>query len=170
MGDATLQNYVAARAAPPANIDRMPVGDAFIERNKQERERLRDLVARLTGDDLRRLVTDRWTVADMLGHMAFWDAWALSLAEKLELALPFEPADDGPEDVDQVNAAVRALVGALSPRQVAELAVRLAEETDRRVATLDPRQLWPDDPACPLNPMRASHRAEHLDQIEAALL
>ena len=36
---------------------------------------------------------------------------------------------------------LRALVGALPPRQVAELAVRLAEETDRRVATL------PDTPA-----------------------
>lgn len=147
----------------------MPADDAYLERNTHERERLRDLVARLTDDDLRRLVTDSWTVADMLGHIAFWDAWALSLAEKLEVAVPFEPADDGPEDVNPINAAARALVGALPPRQVAELALRLAEETDRRVATLDPQRLWPEDPACPLNPLRASHRAEHLDQIEAAL-
>ncbi len=145
----------------------MPADGAYVERNAHERERLRDLVARLTEDDLRRLVTDRWTVVDMLGHVAFWDAWALSLADKLEVAVPFEPADDGPEDVDSINAAARALVGALPPSQVAELAVRLAEETDRRVATLDPQRL--NDPDCPLNPLRASHRAEHLEQIEAAL-
>ena len=147
----------------------MPADDTYVERNTHERDRLRDLVGRLSDDDLSRPVTDSWTVADMLGHIAFWDAWALSLAEKLGAAVPFTPDDDGPEDVDPMNAAVRALIGALPPRQVAELAVRLAEETDRRVATLDPHRLWPEDPASPLNPLRASHRAEHLDQIEAAL-
>jgi hypothetical protein len=150
-------------------MGRMPADHAYVERNTHERERLRGLVARLTDDDLRRPVSDRWTVADMLGHLAFWDARALSLAEKLEAGVPFVPADDEPEDVDPINAAVRALVGALPPRQVAELALRLAEETDRRVAALDPQRLPPEDPVCPLNPLRASHRAEHLDHIEAAL-
>ncbi len=57
----------------------------------------------------------------------------------------------------------------MPPRAVAELAVRLAEDTDRRVATLDSRRLLSEDPAVPLNPLRASHRAEHLNDIEAAL-
>ena len=48
----------------------------YVERNTHERERLRGLVARLTDDDLHRPVTDRWTVADMLGHLGFWDARA----------------------------------------------------------------------------------------------
>ena len=142
---------------------------SLVEQNTRERERLRALVARLTNDDLRRPVTDRWTAADMLGHLAFWDARALSLAEKVEAGIPFSVADHEPEDVDPINAAVHALLHALPPRQVAELALRLAEETDRRVATLDPQRLWPEDPDCPLNPLRASHRAEHLDHIESAL-
>src|ERR1700682_2858770 len=93
-------------------MDRMLADHAYVERNTHERERLRGLVARLTDDDLRRRVTDRWTVADMLGHIAFWDARALSLAEKLEAAVPFVPADHEPEDVDPINAAARALVPA----------------------------------------------------------
>ncbi|HSR23540.1 MAG TPA: hypothetical protein VLW53_08315 [Candidatus Eisenbacteria bacterium] len=40
----------------------MPAADhAFAERNDHERERLRALVARLTDDDLRRPVTDRFS-------------------------------------------------------------------------------------------------------------
>jgi hypothetical protein len=147
----------------------MPADRAHVDQNARERERLRALVARLTDDDLRQSVTDRWTVADMLGHLAFWDARALSLAEKLEAGVPFSPADHEPEDVDPVNAAVHALLRALPPRKVAELTLRLADEIDRTVATLDPQRLWPEDPGCPLNPLRASHRAEHLDDIEAAL-
>jgi len=150
-------------------MDRVSAEDNYNERNAQELERLRQLVARVSDNDLSLLVTDRWTVADMLGHIAFWDAWALSLAEKLKGGEPFAPADEGPEDIDPVNAAARAFAGALPPRQVAELAARLAEETDRRISTLDPQRLWPEDPDSPLNPLRASHRAEHLDQIEAAL-
>jgi hypothetical protein len=29
--------------------------------------------------------------------------------------------------------------------------------------------MWPDDATSPLNPLRAAHRGEHLDEIEAAL-
>ncbi|HEX6349349.1 MAG TPA: maleylpyruvate isomerase N-terminal domain-containing protein [Candidatus Dormibacteraeota bacterium] len=140
-----------------------------VEQNSRERERMRALVSRLTDEQLTRPVTDQWTVADMLGHMAFWDARALSLAEKLEAGNSFTAADHEPDDVDPINAAAHALLKALPSRQVAELAVRLAEETDRRVADLDPHRLWPEDPESPLNPLRAGHRAEHLDDIEAAL-
>src|SRR5262245_27163928 len=147
----------------------MRADPAYVEQNTRERERLRALVARLTDDDLGRSVTDRWTVADMLGHLAFWDAHVLSLAEKLEAGIPFSPADSEADVVDPINAAVHALLRELPPRQVAELTLRLADETDRRVAALDPQRLWPEEPDCPLNPLRASHRAEHLDHIEAAL-
>ena len=55
------------------------------------------------------------------------------------------------------------------PREAARLALRLAEETDARVASLPPAKLWPLDPSSLINPLRAAHRGEHLDEIEAAL-
>jgi hypothetical protein len=61
------------------------------------------------------------------------------------------------------------LIHAIGPREVAELAVRIAEETDARVATLPVDRLFPRDPESPLYAVRASHRAEHLDEVEAAL-
>ena len=83
--------------------------------------------------------------------------------------MPFSPSDTEPEDVDWINDASRPLIHAVPPREVAELAVHLAEETDRRVATLPPDRLWPEDPDSPLYALRAAHRGEHLDDIEAAL-
>jgi len=111
---------------------------SYVERNTGEQERLRALVARLTDDELRRQVNDHWTVAGVLGHIAFWDARVLALADKVESGVPFSPSDAEPEDVDWINDATRPLIHAIAPRQAAELAVQLAEETDRRVASLAP--------------------------------
>jgi hypothetical protein len=141
----------------------------YVEENTRERERLRALVTRLGDDELRSPVDERWTVAGVLGHIAFWDARVLALADKLDRGVPFSPSDAEPEDVDWINDAARPLIHAIPPREAAELALRLAEETDRRVASLQPDRMYPTDADSPLNPLRAAHRGEHLDQIEAAL-
>ncbi|MDP9341019.1 MAG: maleylpyruvate isomerase N-terminal domain-containing protein [Actinomycetota bacterium] len=141
----------------------------YIEQNTRERERLRALVARLGDDELRGAVNEHWTVAGVLAHVAFWDARVLALADKLERGVAFSPSDEEPEDVDWINDATRPLIDAIAPRDAAQLAVRLAEETDQRVAAIDPDRMWPNDPTSPINPLRAAHRGEHLDDIETAL-
>ena len=142
---------------------------SYVEQNARQRERLHDFVSRLRDDELSSPVNEHWTVAGVMGHIAFWDACVLALADKLERGVPFSPSDAGTEDVDWINDASRPLIHAIPPREAAELALRLAEQTDRRVASLDPARLWPNDPNSPLNPLRASHRGEHLDEIETAL-
>ena len=142
---------------------------SYIEENTRERERLRALVERLDEDELRALVNEYWTVAAVFGHIAFWDARVLALADKLERGEPFSSTDTEPEDVDWINDASRPLIHAVPPHDLARLALRIAEETDARVATLPIDRLWPRDPDSPLYAVRASHRGEHLDDVEAAL-
>ncbi|MGH2684005.1 MAG: hypothetical protein ACRDJP_00870, partial [Actinomycetota bacterium] len=77
--------------------------------------------------------------------------------------------DDEPEDVDWINDAMHPLIRAIPPRDVAALALRRAEETDALMAQLPPDRLYPNDPKSPVTALRADHRGEHLDQIEAAL-
>jgi hypothetical protein len=141
----------------------------YVDQNARELERLRALVERVDEDELRTPANDHWTVAAVLGHIAFWDARVLALAEKLECGQPFSPSDAEPEDVDWINDASRPLIHAIPPLEVARLALRIAEETDARVASLPVDRLWPRDPDSPLYPVRASHRGEHLDDVEAAL-
>jgi hypothetical protein len=142
---------------------------SYVERNNHERERLRALVERLDDDALSAKVNEHWTVAGVLGHVAFWDARALWLAGKIERGEPFSPSDVEPDDVSWINDSTRPLIHAIAPREAAELALRLAEEVDARVASLEPSQLWPTNEKSPLNSLRASHRAEHVDEIEAAI-
>ncbi len=142
---------------------------SYIDQNTRERDRLRALVERLSEDELRAPVNEYWTVAAVLGHIAFWDARVLSLADKLERGVPFTSSDSEPEDVDWINDASRALIHAIPPLDAARLALQIAEETDARVATLPVDRLWPQDPDSPLYALRASHRGEHLDEVEAAL-
>jgi uncharacterized damage-inducible protein DinB len=142
---------------------------SYIDQNTRERERLRALVERFSEDELRTPANEYWTVAGVLGHIAFWDARVLSLADKLERGVPFTSSDSEPEDVDWINDASRALIHAIPPLETARLALQIAEETDARVATLPADRLWPQDPDSPLYALRASHRGEHLDEVEAAL-
>ena len=142
---------------------------SFIEQNDRERERMRALVERLTDDQLVSPVNEYWTVAGVLGHIGLWDARVLALADKLEAKGQFTPDDDEPEDVDWINDASRPLIHAIPPREAANLALRLAEEADRRVTSLPTERMYPQDPSSPLNAVRADHRGEHLDEVEAAL-
>ena len=137
--------------------------------NGRELARMRALVSRLSDRQLGAMVNEYWTVAGVLGHIAFWDGRALYLAGKLQRRGPFPASESEPEDVDWINDSSRPLIHAIAPRALAELAVRIAEETDELVASLPDELLAGLDETSPLNPVRADHRGEHLDEIEAAI-
>lgn len=140
----------------------------YIAGNTRQRDRLRTLVETLDDDALQAPVNEYWTVAGVLGHMAYWDIRVLVLAEKVERDEPWVAGDDEPEG-DWLNDTTRPLIHAIAPRAAAQLAVRIAEETDALVATLPLDRMWPGDPASPINADRGDHRGEHLDEIETAM-
>ncbi len=141
---------------------------AYIEANARERERMRALIDGLDDDALLAPVNEFWTVAGVLGHIAYWDIRVLVLAEKIDRDEPWAPGDAEP-DGDWLNDSTRPLIHAIRPRDAAEFALRIAEETDARVAALPLDRMYPDDPDSPIYAGRWEHRAEHLDEIEAAL-
>ena len=129
---------------------------------------MRALVATLTDEQLGAMVNKDWSAAGVLGHIAFWDGCALYLAGKLKRSEPFPATESESQDVDWINDSSRPLIHAIAPRALAELAVRIAEETDELVASLPDELLAGLDETSPLNLVRADHRGEHLDEIEAA--
>jgi hypothetical protein len=140
---------------------------SYIEANTRERERLRALVEGLDDDALTAQVNEYWTVAGVLGHMAYWDIRVLVLAEKIQRGEPWAAGDAEPEG-DWLNDTTRPLIHAIAPRVAAQLAVQTAERCDALVANLPLERMWPGDPDSPINAGRWEHRAEHLDEIEAS--
>ena len=140
---------------------------SFVAANGRELARMQALVLRLSDQQLGAMVNEHWSVAGVLGHIAFWDGCALHFAGKLQRREPFPASEPG--DVDWINDSSRPLIHAIAPRALAELAVSIARETDELVASLPDELLASLDETSPLNPVRADHRGEHLDEIEAAI-
>jgi DinB superfamily len=141
---------------------------SYIDANTRERERMRALVESLDDEALNAPVNEYWTVAGVLGHIAYWDIRVLVLADKIDRGEPWAPGDAEPEG-DWLNDSTRPLIHAIRPRDAAEFALRIAEQTDARVAELPLDRLYPQDPDSPIYAGRGEHRGEHLDEIEASL-
>jgi Mycothiol maleylpyruvate isomerase N-terminal domain len=141
----------------------------YVVENRRELERMRTLADGLSEQNLILPVNEFWTVAGVFGHIAFWDARILALAHKVDRGEPFTESDTEPEDVDWINDATRPLIHAVPPVELIRLSLRIAQDTDDRVATLPPERMWPQDPNSPIYCVRADHRGEHLDDVEAAL-
>jgi len=138
----------------------------YIAKNDAERGRLKALVQRLSDEELKRPMSAGWTVAGVLAHMAFWDARASYLVDKWSSGVAPSAADSEPADVDWINDAAKPLCLALPPRVAAQLALQIAEETDRKVEALSDEMVAQIVAAGePLNLSRADHRKEHLDDI-----
>ena len=147
----------------------MSVDRSHQAQNDKERARLEALVGRLSDAQLQTPMPAGWTVAAVLAHLAYWDQRAYLLLDRWQregtAPVAFEEAQ-----VDWINDAAKPMFLALAPRKAAELAVAIAEATDRKVAAL------PDDlvsrsakPGSGITLVRADHRREHLDEIERAL-
>jgi hypothetical protein len=144
----------------------MSVDRSFVEPNRLARERLRNVVARLGEEDLRRSLDHGWTVATALAHLAFYDRRALVLLDRV----PMTDFALSPTDIDTINATILYLTRLIPPSAAAEEAVAAADELDPRLEALSTEFLERNFAAGrPLRLDRAAHRQDHLDQIERVL-
>jgi hypothetical protein len=144
----------------------------YSDRSQDQPERLRlaALVNRLSDADLARPLGDEWTVGAVLGHLAFWDRRAALLVERWQREARAPGPIDQIPDIDLINLA--ALPGwlALAPRAAADEALAAAEAADRALDGASPELIAQIIAAGrPINPARAAHRREHIDEIEHAL-
>src|SRR5215475_2020678 len=149
----------------------MATDRSYVKENAAQRERLKSLVTRLSDAELSRAMPAGWTVAGVLGHLAFWDQRIVVVVEQWRKAgVSDVPRVVDVGNVDWVNDAGKPMLLALSPRRAAEIAVAAAEAADGALAALPDDFVTANQKAGePVIFLRARHRREHLDEIEQAL-
>ena len=139
---------------------------SIVADNEAGLARLKTLVARLTPADLSVAMPAGWTVAAVLGHLAFWDLRAAEIVRRSAA----EGVGSWPMEPHLANEAMRPLLLALPPAEAARLAVSSAEKAAAAVAAASDELLaalgalgegfWP---------RRCRHWHKHLDDVERAL-
>ena len=146
----------------------MTASRSYVAENDRERRRLEALVDKLDDAALTRTMPAGWTVAAVLAHLAFWDQRSIVLVEMLKRGVALPKGIQ--EDVDWINDAAKPAQLALPPRRAATLAVETARAAEHAVATLSDDLLARNAAAgSPIYLLRATHRREHLDEIEKVL-
>ena len=143
----------------------MEANAGYVDQNREQLERLRRLVERLSDDDLMSVLPDGWTVSDALSHLAFYDRRAQILLERFAREGVFA----SPYDYETINAALPHLTRRIPPREVAAEALAAAEAADRAAAATPQALVGEIRRLNQVKLERAEHRRNHLDDIEAAL-
>ena len=145
----------------------MSIDKTYIKENKRERERLVKLVGDITDKELKLVIyKEGWTIAVMLGHIAFWD-------ERRRIMLKIwkqKGVAKTPYIDDIVNDALIPLLLTVPPRKAAELVVFTATALDKEIEELPPEMIKQIEALKePMSLNRGAHRKMHLDEIEAFL-
>ena len=143
----------------------MPIDRSFIAANHASTERMRSLAARLSAAQFQQPVGEHWTVTVALAHIAFWDRRVLDVLDLTEQAGHLV----APEIDVSVNDLSLPLWRVLEPRRTAQIAVETAAALDARLEGFAPDLLEQVYARRDRWVVRALHRDEHLDEIEAAL-
>ena len=147
----------------------MSVDRSYIVENKTQLTRLQALLAGRSDADLARPMAAGWTVAAVLGHLAFWDQRALILLEQWEKKGTAPPANNA-EDVDWMNDAAKPMLLAVPPRRAAELWLSIAQAVDAKAAGFSDDLVARNAAAgTPVSLNRGAPRLDHLPDLERAL-
>lgn len=144
----------------------MPASHPFVLENEQERQRLRGLALIITNKQLALQLTNGWTVADTLVHLAFWDLRALAVLKKWKKE-GFRPL---PIDANTTNEAVNILAETILPHAAVALSVYASSLVDKEIEDISADLI-----TAILNGgqerylRRALHRKDHLDKIDTVL-
>lgn len=143
----------------------------YIQANDESRQRLAELVETMTPARLATDVGGGWTVATAIGHMAFMDRWHGARWERM---LAGEWSADSASVREAEHLALETMEPfwpRVSSTGLPDVALEAASRVDDLIAGA-PDDLVNDLKGTPYEYLlhRFSHRNEHIDQIERALI
>src|SRR4051794_13477790 len=110
------------------------MANSYTERNKQSLAELRDFVGMLTDDQLQQDLGDGWTVAAVLGHLAFWDRRAFQNATRVSANDSFRNPG---ENVDVLNDALLYQWKRIPPRDAISEFIEAGTQANEKMDSAD---------------------------------
>ncbi len=139
----------------------------FQSANKASREEMRELIKRMSDEELTLPTAAGWTISSTLAHVAFWDFRILYLLNHWKE----NEITPSPYDVDAINEAHKPLCLALPPRTAAVLAMQATEAIDSAIeSTSDELVQQIQSAKVQFKFERNEHREYHLEEIKQALI
>ena len=145
--------------------DVMIVDRSFIQFNRESTDRMREMAAGLTDEQLVLPVGEHWTVAIVYAHLAFLDQRALYVLNATEHA----GRVINPDFDIFINDVALPLWAVIPPREAVRLGIESAEAVDKKLEAYPPDLLELIHAEYKRYIFRAYHRNEHLDDAKAAL-
>lgn len=142
---------------------------AIEDRNRSTVDRLRVLGARLSDEELTRIIDAPWTAAALFAHVAFWDRfvharWMLAASVESRTPLTFDDAL-----LELINDASLQQWAVIPPQTAVQDCLAAAAEIDALTRSLEADVVWEVVQEHRERLVdRSLHRGEHLNTIEAA--
>ncbi|HNH06258.1 MAG TPA: hypothetical protein PLF18_16035 [Anaerolineales bacterium] len=143
----------------------MSLDPNYTQLNRASTERIKQLAASLSDEEMQTRVGEHWTVAIALAHLAWWDRRVMYVLDMtVKNGKLFVPEID-----IIVNDLSLPLWAAIPPREAARIAIESSADLDARL------EVFPQDLLEEIYNynkrwvVRALHRNEHLNEVDAAL-
>ena len=143
----------------------MSLDPTYKDLNRASTERIKKLASSLTDEEMQTRVGEHWTVSIALAHLAWWDRRVMYVLDMT--------AKDGKLFIPDIDIVVNDISlpfwAAIPPREAARIAIETAVDLDQRL------EVYPQDLLEEIFNynkrwvIRALHRNEHLDEVDAAL-
>ena len=140
---------------------------SFVCSNKESRDRLLAIVENLDDATLQQQISDEWTIAATLAHVAFWDQICVARWDAYDARGSLHDLPDA--TIDLVNVANLPTWLALPTRSTVGLVRRSMEDLDDRIAALSEDAQWAAADGFIYMLDRTRHRNKHSAEIEANL-
>lgn len=143
----------------------MSLDPNYTQLNRASTERIKQLAASLSDEEMQTRVGEHWTVAIALAHLAWWDRRVMYVLDMT--------AKNGKLFVPEIDIIVNDLSlplwAAIPPREAARIAIESSADLDAQLEAF-PQDLLEE--IYNYNKrwvVRALHRNEHLNEVDAAL-
>ena len=144
------------------------MGRPYATENDAERTRLKAFVAGLSDATIARSIGHGWTVGVGLAHLAFWDRLWLAKFEEWERT-DVVRISSVENFVNGINDGMLPWWQAIAPPQLKYEVITAAEAADSKAESLPEALVEAILAVRPRTLVRATHRRQHLDEIEHAL-